>query len=311
MMRKKCIGIIGTGKISQEYVNIFKKIDVEIKIVCARNKKKLHDFCLKNNIKKNTLIISDLLNLNLDGVIVCASPDSSLLISKQLVNFKGKILFEKPVGLNLAQTENINKLYQNKNNFYVALNRRYYHSVVTSKKLMNMSKNRKFISICDQENTIEAKKSGHKNSTIKNWMFANSIHLVDLINFYIKSKVVGVTNIKNIRKNHKLYFSIIKFQNGDIVEFKSFWNKPAPWKINISFDEKFVQLKPIENISYIDKSSREIKKINIDKKDIIFKPGFFRQSEDFKKALQNKKNSLVSLENYLRSVNLTHRIFFN
>ena len=176
---------------------------------------------------------------------------------------------------------------------------------------MKRSKSRKFISICDQENTIAAKKSGHNNLTIKNWMFANSIHLVDLINFYIKSEVVGVTNIKNIYNNHKLYFSIIRFQNGDIVEFKSFWNKPAPWKINISYDNQFVQLKPIENVSYIDKSSREIKKINIDKKDIIFKPGFFRQSEDFKKALQNKKNSLVSLENYLRSVKLTHRIFFN
>lgn len=38
-MKKKNIGIIGTGLISQEYINIFKKINVNVKIVCARKKK--------------------------------------------------------------------------------------------------------------------------------------------------------------------------------------------------------------------------------------------------------------------------------
>ena len=42
-MQKIALGIIGTGKIAQEYIKIFKKLKVEIKIVCARKKKKLNE----------------------------------------------------------------------------------------------------------------------------------------------------------------------------------------------------------------------------------------------------------------------------
>ena len=65
-MQKIALGIIGTGKIAQEYIKIFKKLKVEIKIVCARKKKKLNEFCKLNKIKKNTLKIHNLLKEDLD-----------------------------------------------------------------------------------------------------------------------------------------------------------------------------------------------------------------------------------------------------
>ena len=39
-MKKINIGIIGTGKIAQEYIHIFKKLNLNIQIICARKKKK-------------------------------------------------------------------------------------------------------------------------------------------------------------------------------------------------------------------------------------------------------------------------------
>ena len=86
-MKKITIGIIGTGKIAQEYVDIFKKLKLNIKIICARKKNKLKKFCKINKIKKNTLDINDLINENLDGIVSCVSPSSSLQVSKKLFVF--------------------------------------------------------------------------------------------------------------------------------------------------------------------------------------------------------------------------------
>ncbi len=308
-MKNIAVGIIGTGKIAQEYIKILKKLNVEIKIVCARKKKKLIKFCKINKIKNNTLKIHDLLNKELDGIVCCASPSSSFEISKKLTKFKGKILFEKPLGINYNQTLKIKNLFKKKN-LFVALNRRYISSVLLSKKIIKVKKNNYF-SFYDQQNTHQAKKNGHDRITIKNWMYANSIHMVDLINFYVNSKIIKIENKNKIFKKHKIYFSTIHYKNGDIVEFKSFWNKAAPWKIDISENEKFLQLKPIETLSIIDTRTKLKKKIQRDKMDINFKPGFYRQCIDFKREIQNKKNSLVDIDQYFLSVKLIKKIFFN
>ena len=309
-MQKIALGIIGTGKIAQEYIKIFKKLKVEIKIVCARKKKKLNEFCKLNKIKKNTLKIHNLLKEDLDGIVCCSSPSSSLEVSKKLCKFNGKILFEKPLGINYNQTLKIKNLFKKKN-LFVALNRRYISSVLLSKKILKTKKKNTYFSFYDQENTLQAKKNGHDKITIKNWMYANSIHMVDLINFYVNSKITKIENQNKIFKKHKIYFSTIHYQNGDIVEFKSFWNKPAPWKIDISLNEKFLQLKPIETLSIIDPKKKIKKMVERDKIDINFKPGFYRQCIDFKREIQNKKNNLVNINQYLTSVKLIKKIFFN
>ncbi len=311
-MKKIIIGIIGTGKIAQEYINIFKKLKVDIRIICARKKKKLSEFSKKNNIIKFTTKIDKFLQEKVDGVIVCVSPESSLLIAKKLSKFEGKILFEKPVGLNLKQTEEINNIFKRKKNIFVALNRRFYQSVLSAKTLLQNSKEKKVISIYDQENTLAAKKNGHHPLTIKNWMYANSIHLVDLIKFFVNSKIIKIKNKKIKFKNSLIYDSIINFKNGDIVEFKSFWNMPAPWKISVSTKSMFIELKPIEKISYRTINKKVVfKDIKLNNKDEIFKPGFFMQSQHFLKELKNKKNNLVKLKQYCQSVFLINKIFFN
>jgi predicted dehydrogenase len=311
-MKKINIGIIGTGKIAQEYIHIFKKLNLNIQIICARKKKKLEEFSKKNNVNKFTTNINNFLKEKLDGVIVCVSPESTFLVAKKLLNFSGKILFEKPVGLNLNQTNQINEMFKNKKNLFVALNRRFYKSTMLAKNYLQNSKEKKIITIYDQENTFSAKRNGHHKLTIKNWMYANSVHLVDLIKFFINSKIVKI-NKNNIKsKNSLIYNSIINFSNGDIVEFKSFWNRPAPWKINISTDTMFIELMPIENIRFIPiKKKFDFADLKSNKKDQNFKPGFLLQSEHFVKELKNKKNNLVKLSEYNQTVLLINKIFFH
>ena len=134
-MKKINVGIIGTGKIAQVYVDIFKKLKINVKIICARNKKKLENFCKINKIKQNTLNINDLLHEDIDGIVSCVSPTSSFNVARKLSSFKRINFIRKASWLNYIQTLKIKSLYKNKN-LFVALNRRYLSAVVKSKKLL-------------------------------------------------------------------------------------------------------------------------------------------------------------------------------
>ena len=139
--------------------------------------------------------------MKIDGIVSCVSPSSSFQVSKKLSILKENIIREAS-WVNYIQTLKIKSLYKNKN-LFVALNRRYLSAVVKSKKIIDKINEIKFFSFYDQENTIKAKKNGHKKDTIKNWMYANSIHMVDLINFYVDSKIKNIENkifyLRNIK----------------------------------------------------------------------------------------------------------------
>ena len=214
-------------------------------------------------------------------------PHLHLMLLENSQVLKDQFYSKSSVGLNYIQTLKIKSLYKNKN-LFVALNRRYLSAVVKSKKIIDKINEIKFLVSTIRKIQLK-QKNGHKKDTIKNWMYANSIHLVDLINYYVNSKIKRIENKNFLFKKHKIYFSIIYFKNGDIVEFKSFWNKPAPWKINIFTNKKFLQLKPIEKLSITNlnlKNSIKFKKDDIDNN---FKPGFYRQCVDFKKEMQKKE----------------------
>ena len=95
----------------------------------------------------------------------------------------------------------------NKQNCFVALNRRFYDNILFMKKMLSNDNSNKIITITDQENTIRAKKIGHKNIVIKNWMYANSIHLLDLLIYFENGKISKIRTLKRkIRKSLLLSF---------------------------------------------------------------------------------------------------------
>ena len=57
------------------------------------------------------------------------------------------------------------------------------------KKIINKKKIKRLIVINDQEDLIKAKKNGHNKKVLDNWMYANSIHLIDFFRILQEAKL--------------------------------------------------------------------------------------------------------------------------
>ena len=57
---------------------------------------------------------------------------------------------------------------------------------------LSKSNERRYIHIYDQENPNAALESGQPELVVKNWMYANSIHLIDFVLLFRSSMIIAV-----------------------------------------------------------------------------------------------------------------------
>ena len=72
--------------------------------------------------------------------------------------------------------------------------------------------------------------------------------------------------------------------------FNSIWNRPGPWKIDISTSQNYFSLNPLEKLFIKNKKNTYLNtslKTSLD--DMKFKPGFKKQIEFFFYSIKNKK----------------------
>ena len=90
--------------------------------------------------------------------------------------------------------------------------------------LLSLDNSARLIQIWDQQKTTGIDKD-YPKKVIKNFMYANSIHLVDYIRTLAREKLNRSANCLNIKKDINFISKIIYFTSGDIVIFNSIWNR--------------------------------------------------------------------------------------
>jgi len=319
-------GIIGASKVAEEYVKIAKLRNNSLNLIGIVGRKSLKSkrLAAKYKIKYSSNNINELLKFNLDLIIVAVDIASTINVAKKLKDFKGFILFEKPLGKNYIETKKIVKfLYKNKLNCYVALNRRSYQNVEMVYKEIKKDNSKKFLSIYDQQDLKIVKKAGHKFKILQNWMYANSVHLIDLLVFMAQSKPVKITSEKiNLQKGYLINSKVI-FKNGNIGYYNAIWNRPGPWSLNISTSMTHYEFSPLETLKV--RSSLNLRKKTIYIEKTKYKPGFLRQINNLIKIFNLKKtnksinnlgknknfNIIPNIEEYLKLSLIIKKIYKN
>ena len=304
--------IVGAGNISEEYIKIlktFKKIKV-IGIISKKpknSKLKASKFNIPNYGTSITKMFS---LLNPELAIICVSPSETYNVCKKILKFNCATLVEKPLGITLNECKkisNISKIGNKK--LFIALNRRHLSSTkILQNKLRNI-KSKRIVNVFDQESTINAFKNGHSKKVVANWMYANSIHLIDYFNMFCRGNYKNVkTQIFKLNKVEKFIISKFSYNSGDIGIYHGYWNRTAPWKVTVSCGSSFFTLSPIEKLSEKNKKGQLIsyKQDKVDKK---FKPGFFSMTKEFINAYNKKKNNLTDVSNNLKTMRLINKIF--
>ena len=135
------VGIIGSGKLSEDYINIAKSFDHNIKYIASLTKNKNAIKLAKKNNAELLYSFNQILEAkDVDFWIVCTSWKNLKQVFLRLKYIKKPVLFEKSIIINTKELKLIkySKNYKSINkNFSFAYNRNYYDYIFVISSLLN------------------------------------------------------------------------------------------------------------------------------------------------------------------------------
>tara|TARA_B110000003_G_scaffold274649_1_gene315133 strand:- start:387 stop:1328 length:942 start_codon:yes stop_codon:yes gene_type:complete len=311
-MKKIKVAFIGAGNMSKEHIKCFAdEKNVDLEGIFSRTRSKSESLSKLFNIKYVCDSVEELYEKTKADLVIVSVP---ILVNKvicfEAFKYPWMSLIEKPVGYNYSQAKEI-FLEQKKQgaNSFVALNRRHYNSTIVAHNDFKNIDGERIVQIQDQEDLLLAQKANHPKIVLNNWMYANSIHLIDYLSFFCRGEVISINN--TIPWNNKLFYilSKIQYSSGDIGIYQCIWNGPGPWSVSISSIDKRYELRPLEKGFFQEKNSRIINEINVSEWDKNFKPGLRMQAHQAIKAVRNQQHNLPSLEEGLKTMKLIKNIY--
>lgn len=311
------ISVIGAGHMAEEHIKAikkFKKLKI-VGIMCKNhiNSKKLAN---KYNIKYVCKDIKELYEKTLSKALIVAVPvsETKKIIIKSL-KYSWKILSEKPLGLNFNESKEIlkkTKIQKKQKDIVVGFNRRNYDTTRYVLSNIKNNKEKRLVQINDQQNLYDDRVKRFKEKIKKNWMYANSTHLIDYANIFCRGKIIYMKRkILILEKKNKIFTFYAKYNSGDILFYNALWNMPGPWSVTVSNQSKSFRLEPLEKLSFKDiraKKYDNIKQKGYDHMHQV-KFGLYNQTYEFLKFIDGKKNYLCSIEDSHRTMELTKKIY--
>lgn len=244
------ISFIGAGNMTSEHIKAFADIaNVKLVGIYSRTRKKSENIAFLNP----GMIVCDSMEelyskLKPDLVVISVPELSTESVCLEALKYPWVCLIEKPVGYNYENAEIIlEAARKNNSKAYVALNRRHHSSTINVLKDMATVNQQRVINIYDQENPNAALIAGQPELVVENWMYANSIHMIDYFSILGRGKVITIENI--IKWNPKypnFVLSKLTYDSGDIGIYQAVWNAPGPWAVVVSTQEKRWEMRPLE-----------------------------------------------------------------
>ena len=308
-LQKVNIYFFGAGNIIENHIRAFRAYkNICLFSILSRTAAKANILKKKYNIKYVFNNYSEILieKNSISVAVIGVSISSTHKVCKKVFKLFDYCLVEKPAGYNFLEAKRIyllSKKYKVK--VYVALNRRFFFSSINLKSLSKNNKDKRIVNILDYENSLLNKKF-YPKKIISNWMFANSIHVIDYANFLCRGKLVLIK--KNLISSNEKLIQLI-YSSGDICIYQAIWERPGPWLVTVSTKKVYYKLEPLEDLSIRDKNSYEYKFIKRDKFDQIYKPGFYRQAGDFLNAINKKPSALITLKKSLELMQLISHLY--
>ncbi|PAV49232.1 oxidoreductase [Pseudomonas sp. HAR-UPW-AIA-41] len=247
-----------------------------------------------------------------DIVVVTVTELHMADVAKRCFQFPWLVLLEKPAGYNLADAEDIHAAALAKQaRVYVALNRRAYSSTRQAVQRLADNDGPRFIKVLDQQDQ-HAALTIYKNPPlmVENYMFANSIHLIDYFRVLGRGEVASVENIcRWDPENPGVVLALVTFSSGDKGLYEGIWNGPGPWVVTVNTPSERLEMRPLEQVLVQRYGERRNEPLEIDPMDSQYKPGLLFQARQTLHAARGEPAELASLEDALKSMELVAHIF--
>lgn len=311
-MKKWKIAIVGSGYMAQEHAKAFTSLtNVEIAGVCGRSRARAEALAATYGVPVYDSVAALYAGSQADAVVVAVNELSAHEICMAAFAHPWVCFLEKPVGVDLPQAEAITAAAKSVcARAYVALNRRSYASTRQALQELASDGGPRLISVLDQQDMESAREGGQPEEVVRNYMYANSIHLIDYLNLFGRGEIVAVQPTQRWNAEQPRYVvATVHYASGDIGLYQAVWNGPGPWSVTVTNSQVRVEMRPLEKLSIQRRGERRLTELPADVIDIDFKPGLRHQAEQIVDLLEGRPISLVSLEQATRSMALCADIY--
>jgi predicted dehydrogenase len=221
------------------------------------------------------------------------------------------ILMEKPVGLDVAEAKAIEMQAERHNaRVMVGLNRRALSSTRAALDDLADDPSPRFIHVQDQQSLALARQIGHQPAVIRNWMYANSLHLVDYLLAFGRGAIEAVEVINPWQaEDPSVVLAKVVFTSGDLGLYEAQWQGPGPWACSVTIERRRWEMRPLERASFQNAGERMLNPVEPSVWDAQFKPGFRQQAEEVVRACRGGASRVPNLHEGVRAMQLVQQIY--
>jgi predicted dehydrogenase len=304
--------MIGGGGMTREHIRAFQNVPgISVAGIWNRTRDKAEALAKEFGIACVASDINELYTQTKAGLAVLAVYEPAINpIMKQALVHPWAILMEKPVGLDLADAEDIAAAVQAKKaTVFVGLNRRTLSSTQAVLADLADDPGPRFVHVQDQQSLDVARQIGHVKEVVDNWMYANSIHLIDYIPALGRGKITEVAPIVRWNANAPtVVVAKVAFDSGDIALYEGIWNGPGPWACTVTTPRRRWEMRPLEKAVFQNAGERKQNPVEPHAWDAEYKPGFRLQAEQVVSALRGGGRA-TSLAEAVRTMRLVRDIY--
>ena len=302
------IAMIGVGPMAAQHAACLRHVPgVEVVSCASRSAEKAAAFAQQHGIAEPRLFDDVMRAPQADAIWVVLPCDLMAPMAIQLAHHGLPMFLEKPVGLSPVETRQVAERVDVPN--MVGLNRRFYEVIVRGREMITAAGGARAIEVHMPEDLTRVPAGAHKDMTLANWQYANSVHLLDLFR-YFGGEVSHVTAENRIASNaDRSYNALLSFETGARGLYNAQWYAPGGWRVSVYADDLSITFQPIEQANVMRRGSApEI--IRPSGPDAEFKAGLFGQAAAFRDLVQSGKLSenAADLADYLKSVELVDKL---
>jgi predicted dehydrogenase len=313
-MTDKCsVAIIGAGNMAREHIPAFADVPgVTVAGLHSRTRARAEELAGQSGIPIVTDSVDELYErTKADLVVVTVFETAMQAVATACCEYPWMILLEKPPGMNLAQAQAIHAAAQAKGRrVLVGLNRRFLSSTRAALNDLAQRDGVRFIHVQDQQSLEAAASIGHPDVVVENWMYANSIHVIDYLRTFGRGKITSVRPVFAwTPEDPRVVLAAVEFDSGDTGLYEGIWQGPGPWAVTVTTAERRWEMRPLEQASFQVWGERRLQPVEMAQWDRDFKPGFRLQAAMAVKAALGQPSDAPTLDEALETMELIAAIF--
>jgi predicted dehydrogenase len=307
------VAFVGAGYMAEEHMRAFAGLpEVAIAGVYSRTRVRAEKLATSYKTRAYHSVAELYDKTGADLVVVTVTELSMAEVATACFSHPWTVLLEKPAGYDLADATRIREAASRANRrAFVAFNRRAYSSTRKALDLLRNHSSERFIKVVDQQDQQAAVLVNKQPELVaQNYMFANSIHLIDYFRVLARGEVAGVEPIIPWKQERPgVVLARINFTSGDVGLYEGFWNGPGPWIVSVNTPEQRIEMRPLEQVSIQLRGTRAVTQIDSDSDDKNYKPGLRYQARQAVAAARGQPADLATIADSWHSMKLVADIF--